>query len=114
MASINDYTPRSGRIIGEDDKIYNIVDLLKNLGGGGMEFLHGTVAPTNEGKANDLYLNTANGDLYKNESNTWKLLMNLKGPKGDKGDTGAQGPKGDKGDVGPQGPKGDKGDPATS
>ena len=35
------------------------------------------------------------------------------GPKGDKGDTGAQGPKGDKGDTGaagPQGPKGDKGD----
>lgn len=28
------------------------------------------------------------------------------GPKGDKGDTGAQGPKGDKGDTGAQGPKG--------
>ena len=34
----------------------------------------------------------------------------FKGPKGDKGDTGAQGPKGDKGDTGAQGPKGDKGD----
>ena len=34
----------------------------------------------------------------------------FKGPKGDKGDTGAQGPKGDKGDTGVQGPKGDKGD----
>ena len=34
----------------------------------------------------------------------------FKGPKGDKGDTGAQGPKGDKGDAGVQGPKGDKGD----
>ena len=28
------------------------------------------------------------------------------GPKGDKGDTGAQGPKGDKGDTGPAGPQG--------
>ena len=34
----------------------------------------------------------------------------FKGPKGDKGDTGAQGPKGDKGDTGAQGSKGDKGD----
>ena len=35
---------------------------------------------------------------------------NIKGPKGDTGDTGPQGPKGDKGETGPQGPKGDKGD----
>ena len=38
------------------------------------------------------------------------VAVNIKGPKGDKGDTGAQGPKGDKGDTGTQGPKGDKGD----
>lgn len=31
----------------------------------------------------------------------------VKGPKGDKGDTGSQGPKGDTGSQGPQGPKGD-------
>ena len=31
----------------------------------------------------------------------------VKGPKGDKGDTGSQGPQGEKGDIGPQGPKGD-------
>ena len=31
----------------------------------------------------------------------------VKGPKGDKGDTGSQGPKGDTGLQGPQGPKGD-------
>jgi hypothetical protein len=37
----------------------------------------------------------------------------LKGPKGDKGDTGAQGPKGDKGDTGAQGPKGDIGSSAS-
>ena len=34
----------------------------------------------------------------------------VKGPKGDKGDTGPQGPKGEKGDTGPQGPKGDTGE----
>ncbi len=34
----------------------------------------------------------------------------LVGPKGEKGDTGAQGPKGEKGDIGAQGPKGEKGD----
>lgn len=33
----------------------------------------------------------------------------VKGPKGEKGDTGSQGPKGDKGDTGPQGPQGDTG-----
>ena len=36
--------------------------------------------------------------------------QNIKGPKGDTGDTGPQGPKGDTGDTGPQGPKGDTGD----
>lgn len=35
MPDINQYAPRSGRVIGEDGKIYNIVDLLKNAGGGG-------------------------------------------------------------------------------
>lgn len=32
------------------------------------------------------------------------------GPKGEKGETGAQGPKGDPGEAGPQGPKGDPGE----
>ena len=43
-------------------------------------------------------------------------LGSVIGPKGDKGDTGAQGPigpKGDKGDTGPQGPVGLKGDAFT-
>lgn len=57
---------------------------------------------------------------------TWKPKGSLKGPKGDKGETGsvgpkgevgpqgpqgAQGPTGPKGDAGKQGPKGDKGEP---
>ena len=37
---------------------------------------------------------------------TWIRKGNLKGPKGDKGETGEQGPKGL---TGPQGPKGDTG-----
>jgi len=32
---IEQYTPRSGRVIGEDGEIYNLVDLLQNGGGGG-------------------------------------------------------------------------------
>lgn len=35
MPDINQYAPRSGRIIGEDGKVYNLVDLLQNVGGGG-------------------------------------------------------------------------------
>lgn len=37
-------------------------------------------------------------------------LGNVKGPKGDKGDTGLQGPKGNTGATGAQGPKGERGD----
>lgn len=28
---------QSGRILGEDGEVYNLVDLLKNVGGGGMD-----------------------------------------------------------------------------
>ncbi len=41
-----------------------------------------------------------------NNGTTTPLSMNIKGPKGDVGSTGAQGPKGDKGDTGLQGPIG--------
>jgi hypothetical protein len=50
------------------------------------------------------------GDLYKATDGKWALLGSLRGPKGEKGDTGATGPKGDTGLTGPQGPKGDTGD----
>ena len=39
----------------------------------------------------------------------WVNVGALKGPKGDKGNTGDTGPQGPKGDTGPQGPKGDTG-----
>ena len=44
------------------------------------------------------------------EKAAWVNVGPLQGPKGDKGDTGAQGPKGATGDTGPQGPRGEKGD----
>lgn len=96
MVDINSYSPQSGRIIGEDGKTYNLVDLLKNVGGGNsMEFLYGDSTPSTDiGSDGDLYLNTTNGNLYKKEDSEWNLLMNLKGPNGGKGDTGNQGPPG--------------------
>lgn len=54
---------------------------------------------------------TNNGDLDNPPT------VNIKGPQGDKGDTGEQGPEGPKGDTGPQGIQGEKGDqgvPGTS
>lgn len=65
------------------------------------------------GSAGDSYM--VNGELYVwslNES-AWLSVGNIKGPKGDTGETGPQGPKGETGDtgeVGPQGPKGDTGE----
>lgn len=70
--------------------------------------------------AGDLYLNTETGAVYESvvEADTvgWVYKGILKGPPGEKGDSGEagiqglQGEKGDRGAVGPQGPKGDKGD----
>lgn len=77
--------------------------------------------------AGDLYRITAVADMTVHVSNA--LAVNLKGPKGDtgvtgaagkngadgaKGDTGAQGPKGDTGATGSSGAKGDKGDPGAA
>ena len=48
------------------------------------------------------------------DQSAWVNVGVLKGPKGDKGNTGPQGPKGpkgDKGEPGPQGPQGSKGEP---
>ena len=90
----------------------------------GATWLFGAVAPTNQGKNGDFYLDTATFDVYQKTSGAWSKTGNIKGatgaqgPKGDKGDTGeqgpqgetgAQGPKGDKGDTGEQGPQGETG-----
>ena len=118
MANINSYAPKSGRIIGEDGKIYNLVDLFQGMGGGtSMEFLFGSIVPENTvGKTGDVYLNTANGDFYK-KTDAWTKIGVLMGPQGEQGPPGEQGEQGipgeqgEQGIQGEQGPKGDKGDP---
>lgn len=74
--------------------------------GGGMEFLYGTAAPAAMGKAGDVYLNTTNGDFYKNLDGTWTKVGNLKGPTGATGAAGTQGVKGDPGAAGATGATG--------
>src|SRR5690554_6928540 len=95
---IDRYPARSGRIIGEDGQIYNLVDLLQNAGGGGgggMRFHFGTGAPdASLGAPGDVYLNTSNGDFYLNQNGTWNQIGNLRGPQGPEGPQGPQGPAG--------------------
>ena len=69
------------------------------------------------GTATDAYL--VNGIIYvwDTVNNEWMNGGSLKGPKGDKGDTGqkgATGDTGDKGDTGEKGSKGDKGETGTT
>jgi len=101
---IDRYPARSGRIIGEDGQIYNLVDLLQNAGGGGgggMRFHFGTGAPdASLGAPGDVYLNTSNGDFYLNQNGTWNQIGNLRGPQGPQGPEGPQGPPGTDGEDG--------------
>lgn len=67
-------------------------------GGAGMQFISGEGAPTQDiGQPGDVYLDTSNGDLYKNENGSWQLQMNLVGPQGEQGPQGPQGPAGEDG-----------------
>ena len=95
---IDRYPARSGRIIGEDGQIYNLVDLLQNAGGGGgggMRFHFGSGAPdASLGAPGDVYLNTSNGDFYLNQNGTWNQIGNLRGPQGPEGPEGPEGPAG--------------------
>lgn len=106
MADIESYSPMSGRVIGEDRKIYNIVDLLQNIGGGSgsmrFHFGEGNPDPT-LGQSGDVYLNTSNGDFYQNQNGTWNVIGNLKGPQGEQGTQGEQGPQGPAGADGKDG-----------
>ena len=76
---------------------------------------NGSTSPASSvGKVGDYYVNTRTGDFYGPKiSSGWGAPFNLRGAKGDKGDTGIKGDKGDKGgkgDKGDNGSKGDKGD----
>lgn len=88
-------------------------------GSDGATWLFGAVAPTNQGKDGDFYLDTATFDVYQKSSGAWSKTGNIKGatgaqgPKGDTGEQGpqgTQGPQGEKGETGSQGPKGDTGE----
>ena len=115
MTNINSYAPQSGRIIGEDGEIYNLVDLFQNVGGGtSMEFLFGSTAPEGAaGKTGDVYLNTTNGDFYK-KGDTWAKIGVLMGPQGEQGPEGPEGPQGEQGMQGEQGPAGADGTDGVS
>ena len=54
----------------------------------GKDILSGTSDPTSEtGKEGDKYVNTTTGDIFVKKNGQWEREGNLKGPKGDKGDT---------------------------
>ena len=94
---IEKYPARSGRVIGEDGKLYNIVDLLQSGGGGGtsMRFHFGEGAPdASLGEPGDVYLDTNSGDFYQNQNGVWNVIGNLRGPQGPQGEQGPQGPAG--------------------
>ncbi|MFS8580769.1 MAG: hypothetical protein LOD88_12175 [Novibacillus thermophilus] len=104
---IEKYPARSGRVIGEDGQLYNIVELLQSGGSGGgasMRFHFGEGAPdASLGAPGDVYLDTDSGDFYQNQNGTWNIIGNLRGPQGPQG---PQGPEGPQGEQGPQGPAG--------
>ena len=69
-------------VISEED-IYDGLD-----GQNGKDILSGTTDPTSEtGKEGDKYVNTTTGDIFVKKNGQWEREGNLKGPKGDKGDT---------------------------
>lgn len=91
---IEKYPAQSGRVIGEDGQLYNIVELLQNGGGGGasMRFHFGEGTPdASLGAPGDVYLDTDSGDFYQNQNGTWNIIGNLKGPQGPAGADGADG-----------------------
>lgn len=107
------YAPAGGRIYGPDGQAYWLVDLLRDIqgggGGGSMRFLSGDTDPDQSvGMPGDVYLNTSTGDLFRNDNGIWTLLMNLVGPQGPQGE---QGPPGEPGEQGPPGEPGEQGPP---
>lgn len=130
MDNNNGFEPQGGNIVGADNQVYNIVDLL----GGGIPVNEKIYDITMFKPLSSLIIGSDNRlyDLVKlikqaipsvsvsavegghqftitdsNGENTFTVLDGKVGPKGDTGETGATGPQGPKG---PKGPKGDTGD----
>jgi hypothetical protein len=73
-------------------------------GADGAKWYSGSGAPSGAlGVNGDLYLNTANGDLYQKSGGTWSVIDNLTGPTGATGSTGATGATGPAGSNGTNG-----------
>ena len=57
-------------------------------GRNGSDVLSGNTPPKpTDGKDGDSYVDSNTGEVYKKENGTWNSIGNIKGPKGDKGDT---------------------------
>ncbi|WP_211135449.1 collagen-like triple helix repeat-containing protein [Clostridium paraputrificum] len=79
------------------------------IDGGNMDgtvWIVGSVAPTNQGKEGDFYLNRTTFELYRKVSGVWQTMGSIKGAKGDTGSTGATGAPGTPGKDGTPGTKG--------
>ena len=67
-----------------------------------------TPAPSSiDAKVGDIFINTANKNLYHFDGTMWKLDFSLQGPQGPQGTKGDRGEQGIQGIQGPVGPKGD-------
>ncbi len=69
-----------------------------------MQWYNGNTEPTTTlGSDGDIYLNSANGNLYNKTDGEWKLLLNIKGEDGQDGKDGVNGQNGTNGQDGKDG-----------
>ena len=113
VAQVKTYTEQAQTAATNAAKAVTPVSVTESTEDGGsnvVTFGDGTVLTVkngSKGSKGDTGAQGPKGDAFTYADFTETQLLALKGPKGDKGDTG---PKGDKGDTGPKGDKGDKGD----
>lgn len=78
-------------------------------GADGATWLFGNVAPTNQGKTGDFYINTTTYDVYSKATGAWVKTGNIKGATGPQGVPGTNGKDGTNGTNGKDGAPGAKG-----
>ncbi|WP_218160757.1 hypothetical protein, partial [Arsenicibacter rosenii] len=71
---------------------WSVIGNIKGAAGtAGSRFYAGSGAPSaGTGTSIDLYLNTANGDVYEKTSGSWAVSGNIKGAQGNAGTTGSK------------------------
>lgn len=107
--------PDNARLYRKGSSQYEFVADLS--GAPGSKWHDGSGAPTSAVVANggDYYFDTSTGDVYSTQDgSTWNKIANVRGPKGDTGETGAKGDDGEKGDTGEKGEDGERGAPGTA